>query len=174
MSPGHRIAIYPGSFDPVTYGHLDIARRASRIFGDLIVGVLRNSSKAPLFSAELRREVFEASVREAGLSGVRVIAFEGLLVDFAKREGASVVVRGLRAISDFEYELQLAVMNRRLSSELETMFLTPGEDVGFISSRLVREIARFGGDVSGLVPPAALAALKKRLPGDGSIGEASR
>lgn len=169
MSPGQRIALYPGSFDPVTNGHLDIARRATRIFGEVIVGVLRNSGKAPLFSAEERAALFEESVREAGIHSIRVEAFEGLLVDFAARCGASVVVRGLRAISDFEYELQLAVMNRRLRPELETMFLTPGEDVGFISSRLVREIARFGGDVSGLVPPAAARALARRC-GDSGPG----
>jgi pantetheine-phosphate adenylyltransferase len=158
-----RCAVYPGSFDPVTNGHLDIVRRGAKIFGEVVIGVLRNSSKAPLFDAEERRKMFERSVAEAGLTSVRVVSFEGLLVDFVQREQADVVIRGLRAISDFEYELQLAHMNRRLLPQLETVFITPGEDVGFISSRLVREIARFGGNVSGLVPPAAAAGLAQRF-----------
>lgn len=160
---GRRIAVYPGSFDPVTNGHLDIVRRAARIFGEVVVAVLRNTTKAPLFDTEERRQLFERVLRDEGIGGVRVAAFEGLLVDFARRERASVVIRGLRAISDLEYELQMAVMNRRLDGELETLFLTPSEDVGFISSRLVREIARLGGDVATLVPAAARAALAQKF-----------
>ncbi len=148
-------AIYPGSFDPVTYGHLDIVRRGLDTFGELTVAVLRNSSKDPLFDAEERRVMFEEALVEVGLDGVRVIAFDGLLVDFARQERATVVLRGLRAISDFEYELQLALINRRLMPHLETAFLVPGEDVSFISSRFVREIARLRGDVSSLCPRAA-------------------
>ncbi len=147
--------VYPGSFDPVTNGHLDIVRRAVETFGPLTVAVLRNTNKDPLFDAEERRAMFEEAVAEAGLSDVRVVAFEGLLVDFARQENATIVVRGLRAISDFEYELQMALVNRRLMPHLETAFLVPGEDVSFISSRFVREIARLGGDVSSLVPRAA-------------------
>lgn len=148
-------AIYPGSFDPVTNGHLDIVRRAVENFGPLTVAVLRNSTKAPLFSAEERRDMFEQAIADERISDVRVVAFDGLLVEFARQERATVVVRGLRAISDFEYELQMALINRRLMPHLETAFLVPGEDVSFISSRFVREIARLGGDVSSLVPRVA-------------------
>lgn len=154
-------AIYPGSFDPVTLGHLDLAARAVRIYGELIVAVLRNTQKAPLFAAEERRAMLVEALAETGLPGVRVVAFDGLLADFARAERAGIVVRGLRAISDFEYELQMALMNRRLDPGLETVFLTPGEDVSFISSRLVREIARLGGNVSELVPRAALERLER-------------
>ncbi len=164
-------AIYPGSFDPVTLGHLDLVRRAARIFdGGLVVAVLRNTTKSPLFSPEERREMFAAALADEGIGGVRVISFEGLLVDVARREGAKIILRGLRAVSDFEFELQMAMMNRRLAPGIETVFLTPGEDVSFISSRLVREIARLGGDVSGLVPRAALARLVERF-GPAAAGE---
>lgn len=147
--------IYPGTFDPVTFGHLEILRRAVERIGPTTVGVLANTEKAPLFAAEERRAMFEEAVAELGIPEVRVAAFDGLLVDFARQEGADVVLRGLRFISDFEYELQMALMNRRLHPHLETVFMVPGEDVSFISSRLVREIARLGGDVSSLVPTAA-------------------
>ena len=158
-------AIYPGSFDPVTIGHLDLVRRAASLFGPVTVAVLRNTSKAPLFDAEERREMFEETLAEGGIPDVSVVAFDGLLVDFARRVGARMIVRGLRAVSDFEYELQLAQMNRRLSPGLETVFLTPEESVASISSRLVREIARLGGDVSELVPPAALRRLHALFEG---------
>jgi len=160
---GARRAIYPGSFDPVTFGHMDIIRRAAASFDDVVVAVLRNTNKAPLFSAEERREMLEEAIAEAGLGNVRVSGFEGLLVDFARNVEAKVVLRGLRAVSDFEYELQMALLNRRLAPEVETIFLVPGEDVSFISSRLVREIARLGGDVSSLVPACACARLARRL-----------
>jgi len=163
-------AIYPGSFDPVTLGHLDLVRRAVRIFdGGLVVAVLRNTTKTPLFSPGERREMFAEALREAGIDGVEVISFEGLLVDVARRLGARIILRGLRAVSDFEFELQMAMMNRRLAPGIETVFLTPGEDVSFISSRLVREIVRLGGDVSGLVPRAALVRLVERF-GPGAEG----
>jgi pantetheine-phosphate adenylyltransferase len=155
MKPRDSHAIYPGSFDPVTYGHLDIVRRGLETFGELTVAVLRNTSKQPLFDAEERAAMFVEALGEVGLSGIRVVAFDGLLVDFARQERATVVLRGLRAISDFEYELQLALINRRLMPHLETAFLVPGEDVSFISSRFVREIARLRGDVSSLCPQAA-------------------
>lgn len=148
-------AIYPGSFDPVTFGHLDIVRRGLDTFGALTVAVLRNANKDPLFDAEERRAMFEEALAETGIAGVRVVAFDGLLVEFARQEQANVVLRGLRAISDFEYELQLALINRRLMPHLETAFLVPGEDVSFISSRFVREIARLQGDISSLCPRAA-------------------
>jgi pantetheine-phosphate adenylyltransferase len=171
MSSAPARAIYPGSFDPVTNGHLDIVRRSLENFGALTVAVLKNETKDPLFSTEERREMFEEAVRDAGLEGVRVVAFGGLLVDFARQEQATVVVRGLRAISDFEYELQMALINRRLLPHLETVFLVPGEDVSFISSRFVREIARLGGDVSSLVPAASRTRLARlfHLPDGGSV-----
>ncbi len=156
-------AIYPGSFDPVTNGHLDIVRRAVDTFGGLTVAVLRNTNKAPLFDVEERRAMFIEALAEAGIPNVPVVAFDGLLVDFAREHEATIVVRGLRAISDFEYELQMALINRRLAPHLETAFLVPGEDVSFISSRLVREIARLGGDVSGLAPTASLKRLARRF-----------
>lgn len=154
-------AVYPGTFDPVTNGHLDIVRRALHMFPSLEIAVLRNTDKAPLFDAEERRQMFVEALESLGIKNVRITAFDGLLVDFARESRAGVVVRGLRAISDYEFELQMALMNRRLEPGIETIFLTPGEDVSFISSRLVREIARLGGDVSGLVPEAALSRLKR-------------
>ena len=157
-------AIYPGSFDPVTNGHLDIVRRAVETFGGVTVAVLRNTTKAPLFDVEERRAMFLEAVAECGIPSVRVLSFDGLLVDFARQEQAKIVVRGLRAISDYEFELQMALINRRLAPHLETVFLVPGEDVSFISSRLVREIARLGGDVSGIVPAAARTRLARLFP----------
>ncbi len=170
MRGGELRAIYPGSFDPVTNGHLDLVRRAAGMCDELIVAVLRNTEKKPLFGADERREMFAESLGLAGIERVRVAAFDGLLAEFARAERATLIVRGLRAISDFEYELQMALMNRRLDPGLETVFLTPGEDVAFISSRLVREIARLGGDVSRLVPAPALQRLV-RLYGSGARGE---
>ena len=150
------VAIYPGTFDPVTLGHVDIMSRASSLFDRLVVAVLETAEKTPLFDAQRRA----ALVRDAtdGLD-VEVAVFDGLLVDFARSYEARVVVRGLRAISDFEYELQMAMMNRRLHPELETVFMTPGEDFSYLSSRLVREVARLGGDIASMVPPAAARAL---------------
>ncbi len=164
-------AIYPGSFDPVTLGHLDIVRRALGVFGQLTVAILENSEKEGLFSFAERREIFREAIADAGLEGVDVVQFSGLLTEFAERIGARTVVRGLRAVSDFEYELQMAQMNRRLSPHLETVFMTPSEELSFISSGLVREIARFGGDISGLVPRSAAERLAARFR-DGAGGAA--
>jgi len=160
-------AVYPGSFDPVTNGHIDLIQRSSALFDKLIVAILRNTEKTPLFTVPEREEMLEHAVR--GLKNVSVTSFAGLLVDYAEQIGASVIVRGIRAVSDYEYELQMALMNRRLDPGLETVFLTPGEDVSFISSRLVREIARLGGDVSRLVPGPALDRLA-RMFGPGVRG----
>jgi len=145
------LAIYPGSFDPVTNGHLDLIERASNIFGRLIVAVLRNDDKAPLFSLAERMEMLRESTH--AFPNVEVDSFDGLLVDYARRVDARVLLRGIRAVSDYEYELQMAMMNRRLEPGLETMFMLPAEAYSYLSSRLVREIARLGGSVSGLVPP---------------------
>ena len=144
-------AIYPGTFDPITNGHTDLVARASRLFDKVIVAVARSAGKNPACSLEQRLQV--ANVALADIPNVEVVTFEGLLVDFCKQQGAGVVIRGLRAVSDFEYEFQLASMNRRLAPEIETIFLTPSEQYSFISSTLVREIARLGGDVSEFVHP---------------------
>lgn len=160
---GEVIAIYPGSFDPFTNGHLDLIERSTHLFDKLIVAVLRNEEKRPLFSVEER----QAMLREvlAGYANVEVDAFDGLLVDFASRRGASVILRGIRAISDYEYELQMALMNRRLHPEIETVFLLASEDYSFISSRLVKEVAALGGNISGLVPPVVEQRLKQKFQG---------
>lgn len=144
------IAIYPGTFDPITNGHLDLIARAAKIYTEVIVAVAENKGKAPLFSMQERVEMVQAVTHE--FPNVRVIGFNNLLVECAKQQGANVILRGLRAVSDFEFEFQLAGMNRRLSPELETMFLTPAEQYEFISSSMIREIARLHGDVGIFVP----------------------
>jgi pantetheine-phosphate adenylyltransferase len=156
-------AIYPGSFDPLTLGHLDLIERAARTFDTVIVAVLNNTAKTAAFGIDERREMIAEAVREASIDNVVVDSFDGLLTDYARRQQARVIVRGLRAISDLEYELQMSLMNRRLDPELETVFLSASEDVSFISSRLVREIARLGGDVSGLVPPSIYRRIEQRF-----------
>lgn len=154
-------AIYPGTFDPVTNGHLDIIARAAKLYHKVIVAVAVNSNKTPLFSIDQRVALLEQVTTE--FANVDIIGFGNLLVDCAKQQGANVVLRGLRAISDFEYEFQLAGMNRRLSPELETMFLTPAEQYEFISSSMIKEIARLGGDVSEFVPENVLNHLIKKF-----------
>lgn len=154
-------AVYPGTFDPVTVGHIDIITRASRLFPEIIVGVASSSIKRPFFSLEQRIDFIQSSVGH--LSGVRVVGFDNLLVHFVREQQAGVILRGLRAVSDFEYEFQLAGMNRKLSKDVETIFLTPSEDLMFISSSLVREIAALGGDISSFVPSAAVVAFDKKL-----------
>jgi pantetheine-phosphate adenylyltransferase len=155
------LAIYPGSFDPVTNGHLDLIERASNIFGRLIVAVLRNDDKAPLFSLGERMEMLRESTQ--AFPNVEVDAFDGLLVDYARRVQARILLRGIRAVSDYEYELQMAMMNRRLEPGLETMFMLPAEAYSYLSSRLVREIARLGGSVHGLVPPEVERRLRAKV-----------
>ena len=161
--PGGALAIYPGSFDPITNGHLDLISRAARLFDRLIVAILRNESKQPLFSVEERMEMLREVVR--GYPNVEVDSFHGLLVDYAAAKGATVIIRGIRAISDYEYELQMALMNRRLAPSIETVFLMAGEAYSFISSRLVTEVIGLGGDISGLVPPSVEVRLKNRVSG---------
>jgi pantetheine-phosphate adenylyltransferase len=155
------IAIYPGSFDPLTNGHLDLIERGSKIFDELIVAILRNAEKTALFSVGERREMLEAMTE--GWKNVRVDSFEGLTVDYAVRVDASAVLRGIRAISDYEYELQMALMNRKLAPQLETVFMMPAEAYSYISSRLVREIAQLGGSISGLVPELVEQRLREKL-----------
>src|SRR5271168_4854756 len=154
-------AIYPGSFDPMTNGHLDLIARGSRVFDHLVVAVLNNSAKHPLFSVPERVEMLTESV--ADLGNVSVATFDGLLVDFARQQQAQAVMRGIRAISDYEYELQMALMNQRLAPELETVFLMPAAKYSFVSSRLVKEVFQLGGSVEGLVPELVIARLKKRV-----------
>jgi len=156
-----KIVLYPGTFDPITLGHLDLIERASRLFDKVIVAVADSAGKNPLFSVEERVALVEQVV--AGKENVEVCGFSGLLVDLAKKKQANVLLRGLRAVSDFEYEFQLANMNRRLAPNLESLFLTPAEQYSFISSTLVREIAALGGDVSQFVPSEVLQALNERF-----------
>jgi len=156
-------AIYPGTFDPLTCGHEDIVRRAARLFSEVVLAVADNTSKKPFFS--LRERVEIAAEVLADLPNVQVMPFSGLLMQFVRDQAAGVVVRGLRAVSDFEYEFQLAGMNRKLYPEVETMFLTPAEQYMFISASLVREIAVLGGDVTQFVPPLVEARLKNKIGG---------
>lgn len=161
-----RIAIYPGTFDPITNGHLDILRRALRLFDGVVVALAENVRKAPLFSTEERRAQILSAVGHD--PRVEVDAFSGLLVEYARRRGAAAVVRGLRALGDFEYEFQLAHMNRHLCPEVETLFMMTAEDNFYVSSSLVKEVARFGGDVSQLVPEGVAQALRHKLGACGS------
>ncbi len=156
------IAIYPGSFDPVTNGHLDLIERGTKIFDRLVVAVLRNPEKDPLFSLAERIEMLREATRP--WPNVEVDVFDGLLVDYARQRKARVILRGIRAISDYEYELQMALMNRKLDSELETVFMLPAEAYSYLSSRLVREIARLGGPIHGMVPPAVEQRLRAKVP----------
>ena len=155
------VAIYPGSFDPITNGHLDVIERGSRLFDRLIVSVLRNQAKAPLFSVEERVEMLRETVRP--LPNVEIDSFGGLLADYAMELDADAILRGIRAISDYENELQMALMNRRLQPGLETVFLLAGEAFSFISSRLVKEVISLGGNISGLVPPLVEQRLRARI-----------
>jgi pantetheine-phosphate adenylyltransferase len=160
--PGHapRVAVYPGSFDPLTNGHVDIIRRGARLFDRIVVAVLVNEQKRPLFSTDERmtmlRDVF------ADQSQVEVDAFDGLLVAYAARRGATAIVRGLRAVADFDYELQMTLMNRHLDERIDTVFMMPSEQFSYISSRLVKEVLMLGGSVRGLVPPAVEARLEEK------------
>jgi pantetheine-phosphate adenylyltransferase len=157
---GKKIAVYPGSFDPATYGHLDIITRSAEIFDKLLVAVISNPNKKPLFSISERMKILKNTVKE---KNVTVESFDGLLVNFMKKKNAKIIVRGLRAVSDFEYEFQMALTNRKLHPEIETMFLTPAEKWTYISSTLVKEIASLGGNVQCFVPPIVEQMLKNNL-----------
>jgi pantetheine-phosphate adenylyltransferase len=158
-----RTVIYPGSFDPLTNGHLDVIQRAAKLFDRVIVAVAQNEGKNPLFSQEERLEMVRGCV--AKMSNVEAEAFDGLLVTYVEKRGAQAIIRGLRAVSDFEFEFQMALMNRKLNERVETIFMMPKDTYTFISSRIVKEIARLGGDVSGFVPPEVREALVARLVG---------
>jgi len=156
-----RTVVYPGSFDPLTNGHLDVVERASKLFDQVIVAVAKNDDKRPMFTQAERKQQITAAVK--GLPNVEVAAFKGLLVDFAEQKKAQAIIRGLRAVSDFEFEFQLALMNRKLKEEIETIFMMPRESYTFLSSRLVKEIAGLGGDVGAFVPANVERALKRKL-----------
>jgi pantetheine-phosphate adenylyltransferase len=154
-------ALYPGTFDPPTNGHIDLIQRGSRLFQHLTVGILNNPVKNPLFTVEERAEMLRETTKALG--NVSVATFDGLMVNFARQLSAGAVLRGIRAISDYEYEFQVALMNRRLAPEIETVFLQPAGRYSFVSSRMVKEVVTFGGDVSGLVPPNVLKRLRNRI-----------
>ena len=156
-----RTAIYPGSFDPLTNGHLDVIQRAARLFDRVVVAVASNESKHPLFTKDERVALVKKAVTR--LPNVEVDAFDGLLVEYVAAKQAQVIVRGLRAVSDFEFEFQLALMNRKLDENIETIFMMPKDTYTFLSSRIVKEIARLGGDVNSFVPPNVQVALRKKL-----------
>ena len=156
-----RRAIYPGSFDPVTNGHLDVIQRAATLFDEVVVAVASNEQKRGLFSAEERVALIRGAAGD--WPNIRIVSFDGLLVDFAREEGATAVVRGLRAVSDFEFEFQMALMNRKLEPKIETIFLMPAEKYTYLSSRIIKEIARLGGDVSAFVPVSVVTALRGKF-----------
>ena len=155
-----RVAVYPGSFDPITNGHLDIIKRASRVYDKVVVGVLCNKSKSPLFTAEERVDMIKRVTKN--LSNVEVDTFEGLLVDFAKSKGATVIVKGLRTVADFEYEFQMALLNKALNPEYETMFMMTDTKYSYISSSMVKELAGYNGDLTGFVPCDIIETIKKK------------
>jgi pantetheine-phosphate adenylyltransferase len=155
------VAIYPGSFDPVTNGHLDLIGRGEKMFDRLIVAVLKNVEKEPLFSLAERVEMLREVSKQ--WESVEVDIFDGLLVDYARKRGAGVILRGIRAVSDYEYELQMALMNRKLEPRLETVFMLPGESYSYLSAKLVREIAQWGGPLSGFVPPVVEQRLRAKV-----------
>lgn len=159
-----KIALYPGTFDPITNGHMDIIERASRLFDKIIITVARNPAKSPLLSAEERVFLIQQVVAEIETSAVLVVkTFDGLIVDFAKKEKANAIIRGLRAVSDFEYEFQMALMNRRLNSEVSTVFLMPHEKYTYLNSTIVKEVAHLGGNISNFVPPVVEMKLNKKF-----------
>ena len=163
---GERIGVYPGTFDPITLGHMDIIRRAAHLVDRLVIGVTTNPSKSPMFTVEERLEMVEREVAGVADGKISVVAFDSLLMDFAVREGAAMIVRGLRAVADFEYEFQMAGMNQQLNDDIETVFLMADVSLQPIASRLVKEIARYGGAIDKFVTPAVAADVKRHLEGE--------
>lgn len=164
-------AIYPGTFDPITNGHLDVLERACRLFDEIIVSVGRNTSKSPLFSTEERVYLIKAAIKTVPCAAkITVKSFDGLVVDFAKSQQARAIIRGLRAISDFEYEFQMALVNRRLCQDISTVFLMPHEKYTYLNSSIVKEVASFGGNISNFVPEVVEKEIKKKLAGKSSAG----
>jgi pantetheine-phosphate adenylyltransferase len=157
-----RTALYPGTFDPITLGHLDVLHRASRIFDRVIIAVARNEVKQPTLSFDLRAHLIQENL--LGTTNIEILRFDGLVIDFAKEMGAIALIRGVRAVSDFEFEMQMAQMNRNLDGSIETLFLMPNEAYTFISSRLIKQVAAYGGDISKFVPPNVFEALKEKFP----------
>ena len=157
------LAVYPGSFDPLTNGHLDLIERGSKLFDVLVVAILKNAEKDPLFSERERTEMLKAETKR--LKNVEIATFDGLLIDFVRKQEAQAVVRGIRAISDYEYELQMALMNRKLAPGVETVFMMPAVSYSYLSSRLVKEVVRLGGSVKGLVPELVERELQKKVNG---------
>ena len=164
MSPGRSRIVYPGSFDPITYGHIDVVARALQIFDEVIVAIAVDSTKKPLFTIEERLALAEKSLVTHGVK-VRVVAFHGLLVEFVHEQGARAILRGLRAVSDFEFEFQMALMNRKLADSIETLFLMPRGAYTYLSSTIIKEIGRLGGDVSAFVPPVVQEAMRQKFYG---------
>ncbi len=155
--------VYPGTFDPITNGHLDVIGRALQMFDEVVLGIAGDSTKRPLFSLEERQELAEGALPPAIAGKVRVVAFQGLLIDFVKAQGARAILRGLRAVSDFEFEFQMALMNRKLSDQIETIFLMPKDSYTYLSSTIIKEVGRLGGDISPFVPPLVEAALRRKF-----------
>lgn len=164
-----RTAIYPGSFDPFTNGHLDLVQRAAKLFDQVVVAVAKNEGKTPLFSHTDRLDLVRLAIK--GLPNVVAEAFDGLLVNYVEDRGGQAIIRGLRAVSDFEFEFQLALMNRKLNERIETIFMMPKETYTFLSSRIIKEVTRLGGDVSTFVPAHVAAALRKKLGVSGGVGQ---
>jgi pantetheine-phosphate adenylyltransferase len=158
-----KIAVYPGTFDPVTFGHIDLIERASKIFDKVIVAVAHSKPKGVLFSVEERVDMLEDAVK--GMKNVTIDDFNGLVVEYARKTGANVMVRGLRMLSDFEYEFQMALTNRKLAGDIETIFMMPHEDYSYISSKLIKEVASFGADLSNFIPKKVAGALKRKMRG---------
>jgi pantetheine-phosphate adenylyltransferase len=157
-------AVYPGTFDPVSHGHIDLMRRGAALFDEIVVAVAKNDKKKPLFTLEERAAFIREST--ADLPNLSVVSFETLLVDCARHHGARVILKGLRAVSDFDYELQMSLINRRLAPDIETVFMMPSEEYSFVSSTMIKEVASLGGDVSSIVPATVLAALRERFRGE--------
>jgi pantetheine-phosphate adenylyltransferase len=167
MGSGPRRIVYPGTFDPITNGHIDVITRALQLFDEVVVAIAGDSTKKPLFALEERRQLAEASLKEAGRR-VRVTIFRGLLVDYVRNQEAGAILRGLRAVSDFEFEFQMALMNRKLDPSIETIFLMPRDTYTYLSSTIIKEIARLGGDTSSFVPVVVQDALHQKFHGSGT------